>query len=160
MEQHIKNIREAKGYHIQKHGHNKRGERSSTHMVWGSMIQRCNNHADKSYERYGGRGIEVCTRWLKFENFLKDMGEKPKEKTLDRIDNSQGYSPFNCRWATIEQQANNKRNNRMLTYKGETLNLTQWSKKTGIHRETLLSRIKAGYTPEQVIEHKKYGNKK
>ncbi|KKL61320.1 hypothetical protein LCGC14_2196500 [marine sediment metagenome] len=143
-----------------KHGHNRRGKVSKTYMTWAGMMQRCYNLKDKSYPRYGGRNIKVCARWFEFENFLEDMGEKPEGLTLERVDNSKGYTPDNCKWATIIEQANNKRNNHLLTYKGKTQNLTQWSKETGIHRETLLSRIKKGYTPKEVIEHKKYANKR
>lgn len=75
------------------------------------MKSRCYNKNNISYKNYGDRGIKVCDRWLNsFENFLKDMGEKPSDKhSLDRIDISGGYEPSNCRWATPEEQAVNKR---------------------------------------------------
>lgn len=70
---------------------------------------RCLVKTATGYERYGGRGIKICKRWESFKNFLADMGERPKGKTLDRKENGKGYSPRNCRWATPKQQARNRR---------------------------------------------------
>lgn len=79
-----------------------------TYKSWEAMKRRCLNTNQPAYAKYGGRGITVCTKWLKFENFLKDMGERPKGMTLDRINNDGNYEPANCRWASAETQARNK----------------------------------------------------
>lgn len=88
------------------HGYN--GTR--TYKSYNSMKERCLNPNHQAYEFYGGRGIKICDRWLEsFENFLEDMGERPVERTLDRVDNDGDYTKMNCRWATKSQQNKNKR---------------------------------------------------
>lgn len=86
--------------------------RTSTYGSWLAMNRRCNCENATGYKNYGGRGIKICKRWKKFDNFYKDMGERPIGKTLDRINNNGNYKPSNCRWATYKQQSNNTRRNK------------------------------------------------
>lgn len=113
-----------------------------TYYAWRSMRDRCYNSKNASFEHYGGRGIEVCEQWRQdFDKFVADMGEAPEGKSLDRIDNDLGYSPENCRWATIKEQLNNQRRNHRITHDGKTQTLAQWADELGIRIDTLHKRI-------------------
>jgi hypothetical protein len=85
-----------------------RSDAPGAFTTWMSMKSRCSAKSGRHYERYVVRGITICERWMKFENFLADMGERPAGTTIDRIDTRLGYLPGNCRWATIKQQARNR----------------------------------------------------
>jgi hypothetical protein len=103
--------------------------RTRTYAIWCGVLKRCNNPSDKYYH---GRGITVCDRWLKFENFYADMGDAPKDLTIERNDNNGNYEPGNCRWATRKEQAGNRTTSRMLTWRGKTQCAKAWAEELGI----------------------------
>ena len=124
-------------------------------QAWRSMIRRCCKENDISYRHYGGRGIEVCDRWLGPDghlHFLKDMGPKPsRHYTIDRIDNEQGYARTNCRWATFYQQSRNKRNNRNITFNGETHCLQDWGRIVGVSPGVIWHRLRSGWPVKEAL---------
>lgn len=122
---------------------------------WEHMIARCYDPKNKYYHNYGGRGITVCERWKNsFANFYEDMGECPsKDHSLDRLDNDGTYCKENCKWSTRQEQGRNKRDNHLVTYKGETLTITEIAEKYGIDKRNLYSRInKLGWSINKTIE--------
>ncbi len=130
-----------------KHGHAK--EASPTYQSWSSMKNRCNPNGGKP--GYAGKGIRVCPEWESFDKFLADMGGRPEGASLDRIDNSQGYSKENCRWATYSQQANNRSSANLVTAFGKTLTVMEWSDATGIPFQTIRHRLLRGWPPERSV---------
>lgn len=126
--------------------------------AWSLMKTRCSNPHRPRADRYIGRGIRVCDRWLhSFENFYADMGKCPKGHALDRIDNDGDYSPENCRWATMTQQARNKSCNRLIEYQGETKCMQEWSqdKRCRVGFWGFRSRLDRGWTIEEALSVKK-----
>ena len=121
--------------------------------VWRGMLRRCYNTKDKRFVHYGGRGIDVCERWHDLNNFIQDMYPTYRcDLQLDRIDNDSGYSPDNCHWATLKEQANNKSSNVVLEHNGKSLTLAEWSVVTGISYGTLWERYKVlNWTPERTL---------
>lgn len=139
------------------HGHNRSNKKSPTYSSWDCMIQRCTNKNNIKYKDYGGRGITVCDRWNtkkggSFENFLEDMGEKPIEHELDRVDNNKltnSYSLENCRWISRKQQMRNTRSNHLITYDNKTQCLSAWAEEYGMSFDRLWHRL---YTSNWPIE--------
>ena len=135
-----------------RHGNARKGLETAEYRTWDAMVRRCTPPTHKQWEHYGGRGITVCQEWLVFDAFLADMGPRPGPRlSLDRIDNEQGYSKENCRWATYTQQNLNKRNTPMITIGGETAHLNDWLADTGMSSATFYRRLHAGMSPEEAL---------
>ena len=151
-----KTIKSQKG---KNNGHYKHGGKGTKlYEVWCSMKARCYNPTSKSYSRYGGRGITICDEWrnsfIVFKKWAMSHGYK-EGLSIDRIDNNEGYSPDNCRWATTTQQANNKRTTLFIEHNGERKTLHEWAKVLGIKPHTLYHRIyKLGWTIERALSEK------
>jgi hypothetical protein len=123
------------------------------------MIQRCTNPKNKRFIDWGGRGIQVCDRWMNsFEAFLEDMGLKPsKDHSIDRIDNNGNYCPENCKWSTAKEQRSNKRDSKTtkyLTFNGEILPQMTWVRKWNISQHVLKYQLAHGRTMEWIYENK------
>jgi hypothetical protein len=121
---------------------------SPEHRSWRSMKERCNCPTSNRYASYGGRGIRVCERWLKFSNFFEDMGERPENTSLDRIDPNGNYEPGNCRWANSIDQGRSRRDCWWLMFNGSRRHLIEVAKEIGITAHALRERIRRGW-PEK-----------
>jgi hypothetical protein len=115
--------------------------KTSTYSAWLAMRKRCNNVNCEDYPNYGGRGIKVCERWNSFENFLADMGGRPKGLSIDRIDTNGDYSPENCRWTDSKTQARNKRNSVIVSFNGTTKHIREFCDELGLNPATVFTRI-------------------
>lgn len=125
---------------------------TSIYIIWLSMRTRCNNPKSDSFGRYGGRGIKVCERWDSFENFYADMGDRPSPShSLDRIDNNGNYEPSNVRWATNEEQMNNRRATKLLEFRGKTQSMAAWSRELGLPRGRVNQRMREGWSTEAAL---------
>ena len=128
-----------------KHGFAKHDQRAPEYVAWQNMRRRV-----RTYARY--RGITICRRWLKFENFLADMGKRPSpELSIERKNNRGPYAPWNCIWATRSTQQNNRRVCVYLTIGGRRLTVTQWAREAGMTRVTLQKRLDLGWDPEIAV---------
>ena len=123
-----------------------------TRIVWQNMKDRCRNPNHPQFKDYGGRGIQVCQRWLdNFQNFLADMGEKPSNLSIDRIDNDGNYEPENCQWSPRRRQNRNTRRTKWITYNGQTKCMADWAEEFKMHPAVLWSRLKRGWTTERAL---------
>lgn len=122
------------------------------YRAWITMKQRCTNPKSRGWRYYGGRGIKLCLRWHKFENFLKDMGKRPSSRhSVERKNNDGDYCPENCVWLRREFQNRNTRRNRWVTLKGETRYITDWQRKFGVSTTTLYRRLRYGWSIERAL---------
>jgi hypothetical protein len=139
-----------------KHGKTK----TRIYHIWRNMISRCTNLNAVNYERYGARGINVTSQWLKFDNFWNDMGKNyekhikkfgEKNTTLERKDNNLGYSPENCIWTTLKKQARNKRNTRFIEFNGIKQPASFWAEKFGLDYHTFMTRLYNNWPIEKAL---------
>lgn len=142
-----------------KHGHTSQRV-SPTYTSWQRMKDRCTNPNNIVYHRYGAIGVTYDPRWEDFSAFLSDMGERPEGCTLDREYNDKPYCKSNCRWATPQQQSNNRKSNKILEFEGESKTVAEWARHLGVSRFTLYNRIKLGWTPEEVLSFPKYRHRR
>lgn len=126
---------------------------SSEYRIYRSIIARCYNERDEAYPEYGGRGITMSDEWRNsFEAFYRDMGPRPsKHHSVDRKDNDLGYTKENCRWATWEEQQNNRRNNVFYLYRGVYKTLGNWSRELSIDYHMAWRRLNKGMSFEEMV---------
>jgi hypothetical protein len=135
-------------HHNFKHGMS----RNPAYQSWIGMINRCTDSTHKQYKDYGGRGITVIALWMEsFPAFLEDMGERPKGCSIDRIDCNGNYSPENCRWAPLKQQARNTRRNKFLEFNGESRTVSEWAEITGNDPIVIGKRLRRGWSVEEAL---------
>lgn len=133
------------------HGGCKRSGETREFRSWRMMRARCESPKHKYYYNYGGRGIKICERWLKFENFLADMGPRPEGTSIDRINGNGDYEPENCVWSTRRIQNSHTRNSIHATIDGKTQCVAHWCQELGKYDKKVYAKIKQGLTPENAI---------
>lgn len=135
-------------------GENHKMSNTRIYEIWQGMIRRCNNPQRNEYKNYGGRGIKVCDEWEKsfiaFRDWALTNGYSDT-LTIERKDVNGNYEPENCIWATKKEQANNRRDNKFLTYNGKTQTISQWAKELNIHENTLRDRIQKGWSEKEIF---------
>ena len=138
---------------IQKQATTKHGmTKTRTFKSWDSMKQRCLNPNAPDYPKYGGRGITICQRWIdSFTNFFDDMGERPENLSIDRINVNGNYEPSNCRWASRSLQQRNKTTSLMIEWNGKVLCAADWSDIVNISSKIICDRIRVGWTPQEAL---------
>jgi hypothetical protein len=140
--------------HVKSCGCMRNGKRKTPEYAsWKAMRERCSLESNHAFHRYGGAGIRVCDRWNEsFDAFLADMGPRPTGTSIDRIDNSKGYEPGNCRWATPTEQAQNQSQVRYYEFNGESRCISDWARVYGINVQTLWGRLtRRGLSIEQAL---------
>lgn len=130
--------------------------------IWNNMHDRCENPKNNAFKHYGERGITVCEEWNYYSKFCAWAWNNgySDDLSLDRIDVNGNYESRNCRWATMKEQANNKRNNKVIEYKGEWLTLAEWSAITSVDKRYISKRLTRGWKPEEAIGIEEHSRKK
>lgn len=150
------------GCYVREHAENLNkthgGRHERLYLVWMDMRRRCLDESDQSYKDYGGRGIIVCDEWKDYSVFREwakstgyDETARSHKCTIDRIDVNGNYEPRNCRWVDSKTQNNNRRNNKLVCYKGQTKTLKQWSEELGFNYELACKRLNNGWTTERAF---------
>lgn len=121
---------------------------TSAYRSWDRMKSRCYSPSAKPYKN---KGVTVCERWMEFENFYADMGDRPEGMSLDRIDNDGIYEPSNCRWATVSEQNLNRSCARMITLNGKTMNMSLWAREMGLKPRVVATRLNRGWSEERAL---------
>lgn len=135
-----------------KHGDQRRGKTAPLYSVWQNMLRRCDNPNTKGYKHYGGRGIKVCDRWRDYVNFKADMGERPADMSMDRIDVNGDYTPQNCRWLPINEQNRNRRSNRPVEVNGRMFNTTvEMIENYGLSKAATQMRLYRGWSIQDAV---------
>ena len=136
-----------------KHGQSRRNKHTQLYRRWITIKQRCYDKSHMSYKNYGGRGVRMCEKWRDdFEAFAAYIGDPPeKGATIDRLDVDKNYEPGNIKWATRKEQANNRRNNNVLSFNGIEMTVTQWAEELNILPVTLFSRIRLDWDVERIL---------
>lgn len=135
-----------------RHGATRGHDKTPEYSVWSGMHRRCTNPKAKHFAIYGGRGITVCSRWARFEEFLADMGPRPgPEYSIERKDRNGNYEPGNCVWATAKVQGNNTSRNRFLEIRGERLTIAQWAERSGTPAGHIWARLNRGWDPSRAV---------
>lgn len=149
-----KGSRQTMAVRARTHGHTAGGKWTPEYKCWVKIIERCCSPGDKAYPKYGGSGILICDEWRhSFESFYEHIGPKPSRRhSIDRIDNLKGYEPGNVRWATSQQQNRNRRDNRILTYQGESRCVREWEDVLGFKKGVLGTRLYLGWTGEKLFQ--------
>lgn len=121
--------------------------------IWQNIVQRCSNTNNPSYNRYGGRGINMCDAWRDFATFIADVGRRPTPRhQLDRFpDNDGDYRPDNVRWTLAKQNSRNRRDNHRLEFNGKSLCISEWAELLGLTRSTLDRRLHLGWSVERAL---------
>lgn len=133
--------------------HGKYGTR--VYSIWSNMLSRCENPSVPKFKDYGARGITVCAAWHDFRRFYADMGDPPEGMTLERVDVDGNYEPGNCKWATLVEQANNKRS--AIVVDGERMSKREAGRRLGLSSSTVNQRLRYGWTIEQAVSTPKGG---
>lgn len=129
----------------------------STYECWMNMKTRCSNPKYERFDRYGGRGVAVCARWMSFENFIADMGSKPDDLTLERKDNDGNYEPGNCYWGSRRAQARNRVSNVVATVGGVTLHAQDWAQRLGVSKNAFYTRARRDGCEAAVLHYQTNG---